>query len=120
MRRPTLACNWTVTNASVSTRVLGGLTMISSRTCRLGALVGFMTLASMASIRAQAQFPGREPTPNDTLKSTEVSADHKVTFRIYAPKASEVTLSGDFGSVDKMTKDDEGVWSLTVGPLTPD
>ena len=51
----------------------------------------------MASSGALAQNPRREPTPNDTLKSTEVASDHKVTFRIYAPKASEVSVSGDFG-----------------------
>ena len=62
--------------------------------------------------------PGR--TPNDTLKSTEVASDKKVTFRIYAPKADEVSVGGDFGQGGKMTKDDQGVWSLTVGPLTPD
>ena len=70
--------------------------------------------------RAEAQPTRRQPTPNDTLKSTEVSADHKVTFRIYAPKASEVSVSGDFGAGGKMTKDEQGVWSITVGPLTPD
>ena len=67
-----------------------------------------------------AQGPSRRPTPNDTLKSTEVAADHKVTFRIYAPKADEVSVAGDFGQGGKMTKDDKGVWSITVGPLTPD
>jgi enterochelin esterase family protein len=44
---------------------------------------------------AAGQTPMREATPNDTLKSPEVSADHHVTFRIFAPKASEVTLTGD-------------------------
>ena len=94
--------------------------MISPRTARLGAFVALMTLASMAPSPVLAQAPRREPTPNDTLKSTEVSSDHKVTFRIYAPKASEVTVSGEFGPSGKMTRDDEGVWSLTVGPLVPD
>jgi enterochelin esterase family protein len=46
-----------------------------------------------------------------------------VTFRIYAPKAAEVALRGDWmegpGTV-KLEKDDKGVWSATVGPLTPD
>ena len=42
-----------------------------------------------------------------------------MTFRIYAPKATEVSVGGDFGG-GKMTKDDKGVWSVTVGPLTPD
>src|SRR5215510_91573 len=67
--------------------------------------------------------PQRTPTPNDTPVSTEVLSDHRVTFRIYAPKASEVTLRGDWmetpGPV-KLEKDDQGVWAVTVGPLAPD
>jgi len=56
------------------------------------------------------------------LQSPEVSADHHVTFRILAPKASEVTLTGDWlGSAPapKMSKDDRGVWSVTLGPFEP-
>ena len=71
---------------------------------RFGAFFTLLTLASVTSPRAEAQPPRRQPTPNDTLKSTEVSADHKVTFRIYAPKASEVSVSGDFGR----RQDDQG------------
>jgi enterochelin esterase family protein len=67
-----------------------------------------------------AQFGPRPRTPNDTLKSTEVSPDHKVTFRIYAPKATEVSVGGEFGPGGKLTKDEQGVWSITVGPLEPD
>jgi enterochelin esterase-like enzyme len=89
-------------------------------TFRFGTFLAFLVVASWASPRAEAQPPRRQPTPNDTLKSTEVAPDHKVTFRIYAPKADEVSLSGDFDGNGKMTKDDKGVWSLTVGPLTPD
>jgi enterochelin esterase-like enzyme len=70
--------------------------------------------------RAEAQFPRREPTPNDTLKSVEVGPDRKVTLRIYAPKASEVTVGGDFGRGGALTKDEQGVWSIEVGPLEPD
>ncbi len=58
----------------------------------------------------------------DTLESPEVHADRTVTLRIRAPKAAEVTLSGDWmpaGSAEKMTRDDQGVWSITVGPLAP-
>ena len=53
-------------------------------------------LASALLRQASAQMPLREPTPNDRLISPEVSADHRVTFRIYAPKASEVSVSGDW------------------------
>src|SRR5262245_20417458 len=73
-----------------------------------------------APMQLAAQPPQRKPTPNDTLVSPEVSPDHKLTFRIYAPKASEVTVNGDFGAAAKLTKDDQGVWSVTVGPLEPD
>ena len=66
-----------------------------------------------------------QPAAGPNLKSTEVLPDFRVVFRIYAPKASAVTLSGDFatqgrGTAGPMQKDDDGVWSLTVGPLIPD
>ena len=48
--------------------------------------------------------------------SPEVSPDRHVTFRVLAPKANEVGLTIDYGS-EKLTKDDKGVWSVTVGPL---
>lgn len=69
-----------------------------------------------------AQPAKRKPTPNDRLVSPEVRSDRKVTFRIHAPKASEVTVRGDWlaGPAVKLVKGDDGVWSATVGPLTPD
>jgi enterochelin esterase-like enzyme len=78
-------------------------------------------LAAVSVAVVLAQPPGAAPN----LKSTEVLSDHRVVFRIYAPKASAVTLTGDFatqgrGTAGPMQKDDQGVWSLTVGPLVPD
>ncbi len=81
------------------------------------------TLTLSPAALALAQMPPRVPTPNDTLVSTEIAPDRKVTFRIYAPKASEVRLRGDWMegiATELLTKDDKGVWSATVGPLTPD
>jgi 1,4-alpha-glucan branching enzyme len=71
-----------------------------------------------------AQSPAKH-NPYD-LKSVEVLPDHRVTFRIYAPKASEITMSGDW--IDNnhreasrpLKKDDQGVWSITEGPLVAD
>ena len=59
---------------------------------------------------------GSRGTP---VVSPEVSPDKKVTFRLQAPKANEVMLNGswDIGTVIPMTKDERGVWSVTVGPL---
>lgn len=51
----------------------------------------------------------------------EVAPDRRVTFRLMAPKAAEVTVSGEFMSGAKpMTKDEKGLWTLTVGPLEPE
>ena len=51
--------------------------------------------------------------------SPEILPDKKVTFRLRAPKAGEVLLNGnwDGGRNIPMTKDDAGIWSVTVGPL---
>jgi enterochelin esterase-like enzyme len=73
------------------------------------------TLLIVAAASAQTQ-------PGNSVQSPEVSADRHVTFRLLAPKASEVTLTGDWlGSTPppKLTKDDGGVWSITLGPLEP-
>jgi enterochelin esterase-like enzyme len=80
-------------------------------------------LATLSVVAAFAQAPGGQPYPD--LKSTEVLPDRRVVFRIHAPKASAVTLTSDFvtqgrGTAGPMQKDDEGIWSLTVGPLVPD
>ena len=87
-----------------------------------GGLAVFL-LASSASKPAFSQQTQRQPTPNDTLISPEVLSDKRVTFRVYAPKASEVTLRGDWmegaGTV-KLEKNEQGVWAATVGPLAPD
>lgn len=69
-----------------------------------------------------AQF-NREPTPNDTLKSVRFHPDDTVTLSIYAPEASEVTVSGDFGFVPgghPMEKDEIGIWSFTTESLPPE
>ena len=82
-------------------------------------------IAACTGVLASAQAPRREPTPNDTLKSPEVMPDHRVVFRIYAPKATDVSITGDWiaqgrGTGGKLQKEDNGVFSITVGPLVPD
>lgn len=95
--------------------------MIISHRSRFVMALSLAVLATAVPPRAAAQQRARrQPTPNDNLKSAEVAPDRKVTFRIYAPKADEVSVNGDFGQGGKLTKDDQGVWSLTVGPLAPD
>jgi enterochelin esterase-like enzyme len=58
--------------------------------------------------------------------SPEVKDDHSVTFRVKAPDAQKVELTGGpilLALKSKanipFTKDSEGLWALTVGPVTP-
>ena len=72
-------------------------------------------------VRATAGCSSLSRTP--AVRSPEVHPDRRVTFRIYAPRASEVTVSGEFevgAPAHKMTKDAQGVWSVTVGPFEPE
>jgi enterochelin esterase family protein len=86
-------------------------------------LAALLALAGPLPKPAAAQRGPRPTSPNDRLVSPEVLPDKKVTFRIYAPKATEVFLRGDWmtgGEPTRLTKDNDGVWSVTVGPLVPD
>ncbi|OJV88035.1 MAG: esterase [Bacteroidia bacterium 44-10] len=57
---------------------------------------------------------------NKEIISPEIHADNSVTFRLTAPTANDVSVTGDFlvpGEEAKMTKDADGVWSYTTHPL---
>lgn len=56
--------------------------------------------------------------PGTGLVSPEINPDHSVTFRLFAPKAIKVQVTGDFmqGSTD-MTEGKDGVWTFTTKPL---
>src|SRR5262245_44956047 len=53
------------------------------------------------------------------VKSPEVAADGRVTFRLRAPNAKEVAVALG-GNRLAMQKDEQGVWSVTSDVLTPD
>jgi enterochelin esterase family protein len=68
-------------------------------------------LAAIAFGQAQTPLP----------VSPEVHPDGRVTFRVRAPRASEVTVRGEWmRGPEKLAKEDSGVWSVTVGPIPPD
>jgi enterochelin esterase family protein len=55
------------------------------------------------------------------LRSPEVLPDARVTFRIAAPNATDVRVSGDFlKAPEALNKDEKGVWSVTIGPVSPE
>src|SRR5438105_2427255 len=77
-------------------------------------------LPSLSSARAQQpQARGPQAPQGSRVVSPEVISDKRVTFRLLAPKAGEVVLNGswDNGTDIPMTKDAQGIWSVTVGPL---
>src|SRR5689334_24922148 len=75
-----------------------------------------------SAVAQRAPSPYYEDTNNIPV-SPEVHADRTVTFRLFAPKASEVVLMGSPGILEAikkptpLEKGEKGVWSLTVGPL---
>ena len=73
---------------------------------------------TLAAGAATAQEPGARRGTG--IVSPEVAADRRVTFRLRAPEAKAVTVSGDFGSDAGMRRGDDGIWSVTVGPLDPE
>jgi len=61
------------------------------------------------------------PAPTPPLVSPEVHSDNRVVFRLSAPNAREVAVAIEgSGNPLPMQKDDQGVWSVTSDPLTPD
>ncbi len=53
------------------------------------------------------------------IKSPEVSADGRVTFRLRAPNAKEVFVTG-IGQRLTMQKNEQGLWTATTDALKPD
>jgi enterochelin esterase family protein len=75
------------------------------------AIIGLLVTVAILPAWAQVTQPVRSP---------EVSADHRVTFRLRAPNAKEVILAREGAPRLPMQKDDQGVWSVTTEPLEPD
>jgi enterochelin esterase-like enzyme len=68
----------------------------------------------------QQHKPERPVLPPAPLISPEVHSDGSVTFRVSAPNAKEVKLDREGTDPIAMQKDDQGVWSVTTPPLSPD
>jgi len=84
--------------------------------CRAAVGAGMLALAMTAG--AGAQPPNaRTLRVQDTLQSPVLGADGQVTFQLYAPKATEVTMRSEGPAPfagKPLAKADSGVWTLTV------
>ena len=78
-------------------------------------------LASVAPAQPAAEAPRGRGPQGPRVVSPEVAADRQVTFRILAPKAEAVRLTGSDipgnGQGAEMKKDPNGVWEVTLGPI---
>ena len=75
-------------------------------------MIRFTVLTILLSVWAQAQTEFRSP---------EIAPDGQVTFRLLAPNADQVSLRGRMARpAVPLTKNENGIWSVTIGPLEPD
>jgi hypothetical protein len=88
-------------------------------------LLSITSLLGQGIPAAAPQGPNRPSAPSSPI----VQPNGRVTFNVLAPNATSVSLDGDYpllanfhGGTKRtsLTKDDKGVWSMTVGPLKPD
>ncbi len=81
-------------------------------------VVGVMAVVCTAQNRPAPRARG---FGGPQVVSPEVASDGHVTFRILAPEAEAVRLTGgdipNLGQGAEMTKDANGVWEVTLGPL---
>jgi len=62
-----------------------------------------------------------QPPRGPLVVSPQVNFDKTITFRYQAILAKEVKLNAQFEKAPvPMTKDAQGIWSVTVGPVSPD
>lgn len=86
-------------------------------------ILAALALGSAAPAQPAAQTPRFRGPQGPPVTSPEVAADRRVTFRILAPTAQAVRLTGSdipgIGQGAEMTKDPNGVWEVTLGPIEP-
>jgi enterochelin esterase family protein len=81
-----------------------------------------VTLSSVVPVLAQAPPPAGQAAAPQRLVSPEVRPDRTITFRLAAPKATDVQVRFGEGApaMHPMARGADGVWSVTVGPVEPE
>ena len=58
------------------------------------------------------------------VQSPVINSDYSVTFNFFSPSAQQVSVTGDFDGIRHrtlpMTKQENGVWTVTTEPLDPE
>ena len=83
-------------------------------------LLSIVCCTLMAASSFGQQALGQRPR----VKSPVVNSDGSVTFNFYDPSAQQVSVTGDFDEIRSrtlpMTKQANGVWTVTTSPLAPE
>jgi enterochelin esterase-like enzyme len=81
----------------------------------------FSTSICLLVFLSSVSFHSATAQRRDTTIWPQVHADRTVSFRLRAPEAQHVLLNANFlPQPSAMTKDAEGMWSITSGPLAPE
>ncbi len=89
-------------------------------------LLSMTVLAQVTKPPSESPAPARRVTISRPVapKSPEILPDNRVVFRLFAPKATKVSVTGEWmtgtGASEDMVKGDTGLWTLSVGPLKPE
>jgi enterochelin esterase-like enzyme len=77
-------------------------------------------LSIVPGFAADSPAPAGRPAPQRApVVSPEVDEARRVTFRLRAPAAGQVSVSGDFGPRLAMARDASGLWTAVTPPLPP-
>ena len=87
--------------------------------CNLEFLQQVLVVLAFSVPGVAGETPARPARP-PLIVSPETHSDRRVTFRLWAPKAGEVTVVGQWSDGrSAMTRDTNGVWTVTLGPNNP-
>lgn len=79
----------------------------------IGALLFIMMIFTSAYSQSLSNVPN--------VISPEILQDNSVIFRLYAPEANNVTISGEWmignNSNEKLIKSEDGIWTIKTSPL---
>lgn len=78
------------------------------------------TVIAIFALLALASWSFGQSSRPAPIISPEVHPDHSVTFRFRDPNAKAVRLNLEGAKGVAMEKDEQGIWSVTTGPLEPD